>query len=44
MYIAGDSSGGTLVVETLLFVAHNALSGGSLNVTIDGAATFSAWL
>eukprot|EP01052_Picozoa_sp_SAG31_P036923 SAG31_NODE_4680_length_3036_cov_1.190671_2_plen_283_part_00 len=44
LYICGDSSGGTLVVETLLWIAHHESSGHSLNVTVDGAATFSAWL
>lgn len=40
LYLCGDSSGGTLVVEALLWIAHHELQGNSLNVTVDGAATF----
>jgi hypothetical protein len=44
LYLCGDSSGGTMVLEVMLWVAHHRLSGHSLNVTIDGGATFSAWI
>ena len=44
IFIYGDSSGGTIVAETLLWIAHHRLANNSLGVSISGAATFSAWL
>jgi monoterpene epsilon-lactone hydrolase len=44
IFLYGDSSGGTIVAETLLWIAHHKLSNNSLGVSISGAATFSAWL
>jgi acetyl esterase/lipase len=44
IFLYGDSSGGTIVAETLLWIAHHRLANNSLNVSISGAATFSAWL
>ena len=40
----GDSSGGTQVVETLIYMEHLKASGVDLGVTVDRALTFSCWL
>ena len=44
IFLYGDSSGGTIVAETLLWIAHHRLANNSLNISISAAATFSAWL
>ena len=44
IYLYGDSSGGTMVAEVMLWVAHHKLANNSLGVEIAGGATFSAWL
>ena len=43
LYLYGDSSGGTQVVETLLWIEHEKLLGNDHKLNVSGAATFSAW-
>lgn len=44
LYLYGDSSGGTQVVQLLLWMAHHTLEGRNFGFTIQRAMVFSAWL
>ena len=44
IFLFGDSSGGTQVIQTLLWMEHKRQTGADPGVRVSAAVTFSGWM